>query len=256
MAKNFQKEIQWILKDKYKGHWRPKIINDINRLKKGGPVDYIIGWKPFLNCRIDLSQKPLIPRIETEYWVEKAIEEIKAERGGKNKFYALDIFSGSGCIGIALLKNFPQAEVDFSDNNKKFLKQIKINLKINGIKPRRYKLIKSDVFSKIGKKYNYIFANPPYVSFDQKVQKSVLKYEPKSALFAAENGLFFIKKFLKEAKNYLNPDGKIYMEFGLGQKKKIGDILCRNGNKNQRFFKDQFNRWRWLSMGLTPLETL
>lgn len=244
-----KKEINWLLNEKYNGIPDKNFKRDLRRLKSGELIDYIIGWRDFLGFRIDLSLKPLIPRVETEFWTEKTIAKIKeTQKNFRGNF--LDIFSGSGCIGIALLKNFPDARVVFSDNNEKFLEQIKINLKINDIKPQKYKLIKSDVFSKITGKYDYIFANPPYISKNfsvRRIQKSILK-EPKSALFTSQNGLFFIQKFLKQAKNHLKPGGAIYMEFGYGQKRSVAKLLKISGYKKFVFLKDQFGKWRYVKI--------
>ena len=107
-----------------------------------------------MNCKIDLSKKPLIPREETEGWVALVIEEIKKNISQK-KINCLDLFSGSGCIGVAVLKNIEKANCDFGEIDNDFLEQIKINLDLNLIKPERYNIINSDVFSSITKKYDY-----------------------------------------------------------------------------------------------------
>lgn len=64
-------DIQFIIKDKYHNHINDSnlrsLIDDLNLLSHNYPRDYIIGYVNFLNCKIDLSQKPLIPRVETEY---------------------------------------------------------------------------------------------------------------------------------------------------------------------------------------------
>jgi len=65
-----EQEIRWLLEEKYRGKLTPQAKRDIAKLKKGEHVDYLIGWKPFLNCTIDLRYKPLIPRVETEYWAD------------------------------------------------------------------------------------------------------------------------------------------------------------------------------------------
>jgi release factor glutamine methyltransferase len=254
------KQIKWLLKEKYNNKPAKQFYKDIERIKQGEPLDYVIGFTEFLGCKIDLSKKPLIPRPETEFWAEKVIEKIRPSADftlSRNfctghKIKILDIFAGSGCIGIAVLKHIPNSLCDFADIEKNNLKQIKINLKINKIKSNRYKIIKSNIFSNIKGKYDYIFANPPYIAtiLRNRIQKTVLKYEPKKALFGGKGGLFYIKIFLKEAKNHLNKDGKIYMEFDYIQKKEIEKIIKKTGYKNYKFYKDQYNKWRWVSIKL------
>jgi release factor glutamine methyltransferase len=249
------KQIKWLLKEKYSNKPTKQFYKDIQRLKQGEPLDYVIGFTEFLGCKIDLSKRPLIPRPETEFWVEKAIEKLKNSLKIENcklKIRCLDIFAGSGCIGIAVLKHIPNSLCDFADIEKNNLKQIKINCDLNRINKKRYKTIKSDIFSGISEKYDYIFANPPYIAtiLQNRIQKSVLKYEPKKALFGGKDGLFYTKKFLSKAKNHLNKDGKIYMEFDYIQKKEIEKIIKKTGYKNYKFYKDQYNKWRWVSIKL------
>jgi release factor glutamine methyltransferase len=99
------------------------------------------------------------------------------------------------------------------------------------------------------KRYDIIFANPPYVALERinEVQKEVLQKEPAVALFAGKDGMFWIKRFLKEVKKYLNKNGAIYLEFDPQQKEKIEKILKKEGSKFQ-FRKDQFKKYRWLKL--------
>ncbi len=243
MKKKFTKEILWLLKEKYKGNKTSAFQLDVEKLRKGAHIDYLIGFVEFAGCRIDLSKKPFIPRPETEFWVEQATQKIQSPRS-----HILDMFAGSGCIGIAVLKHMPNAIVDFAEKEKKFLEQIKINARLNGIDSKRYQVIQSDMFSKVKRKYDYIFANPPYIaeSKKSKVQKSVLENEPRSALFGGKDGLLYVRQFLKEAKNHLNPNGKIYMEFDSFQKRPIEKVLKQNIYNNFEFFRDQYKKWRYV----------
>ena len=249
----FIKEIGWILKEKYGFARLAEFERDIQRLQKGEPVAYVIGFVDFLGCKIDLSFRPLIPRPETEFWTEKAIEDIK--KSGRKPVRCLDIFAGSGCIGIAMLKHVPAVVVDFAEKEKKFLEQIKLNARLNNLSLKRCKFIQSDIFSNIIGIYDYIFANPPYVAKRKNavVQKSVLEWEPAGAIFGGRNGLFYINKFLKQARGHLKPEGKIYMEFDSRQKNEIAGILKRLGYGNVNFYKDQYGRWRYLTAGKQPL---
>lgn len=199
----------------------------------------------FLNYRIYILKKVFIPRPETEFWTKLAIREIKDLN--KKKIRVLDIFSGTGCIGIALLKNVKRLFVDFADVDENVLEQIKINLEINKIKKGRYRIIKSDIFEKIRGRYDFILANPPYVALERisEVQPSVLAEEPHLALFAGKDGMDYIKRFLKEVKKYLKSKGKFYLEFDPQQKSEIEKILKKEELKF-KFQKDQFKKWRFL----------
>ena len=240
---------EWLLQEKYQGRTNSQYFNDLERIKKGEPLDYIIGFKKFLDCHIDLSQKPFIPREETEYWTEKAIEIIKKENT-KNNLKILDIFAGSGCIGISILKHIPQSKVVFADKYTRSIKQIKLNIKLNKISPSRYRVIQSDVFDNIKGKFDYIFANPPYISKEKayRVKESVLQWEPQNALWGGKDGLFYIKKLLQQASNYLKAQGKIFLEFDDYQKKAIEKIIKQLNYSFYVFHKDQFKRWRWMEV--------
>ena len=201
--------------------------------------------KKFLNCKIDISKKVFEPRAETEFWLGKVIKQL-AKNKRATAINILDIFAGSGCIGIAVLKNLKNAEVDFIDISKAAVEQIKINLKLNKISPEKYRIYNSNLFGKRkDKKYDYIFANPPYVASDRinEVQKEVLEKDPHQALFSGREGMNIIRKFLPEAKKHLKPGGRIFMEFDPQQKEEVEKILKRLNLKYQ-FKKDQFLKYR------------
>ena len=208
----------------------------------------------FINCKIDYKDQVFQPRIETEFWVGKEIKELKAKSGRSSSsrcdsiIEVLDIFAGTGCIGIAVLKNIQNSNVSFIDISEEAVGQIKINLKLNDIGKERYKIYKSNLFEKLkGKKYGFIFANPPYVALDRisEVQEEVLEKDPHVSLFAGKDGMDCIREFFIQVKEYLKPTGKIFLEFDPFQKKKIKEILEKEKFKFI-FKKDQFGKFRWL----------
>jgi release factor glutamine methyltransferase len=205
------------------------------------PEDYKRGYKDFLGVKIDLSKRPLIPREETAEWVEVVIKDMKEKNKELN---CLDLFSGSGCIGLSILKNVENSHCDFGEIEEDFIEQIKINLDINNLKG---KVIKTDIFSNIDSSYDYILSNPPYVDINRwnEVGEDVKIFEPRIALLGGERGMDLIRIFLEQARDFLNDNGKIYMEFDEDQVKDIENIV-KNKYSSYQFCKDQFNKYRFI----------
>ena len=239
------REKQWLLEEKYNGVETPEFFIDIEKLESGTPLAYLIGNIPFLGTIIQLNSKPLIPRPETEYWVDWVLTNETQDK----QYKILDIFSGSGCVGISVLHNTKHTHVDFAEFKPQHIEQIHINLRGNNISPERYAVFQSDVFESIPKEtYDLILANPPYISKERTntVQDSVLNHEDPDALFAENEGLFFVEKLLTESKQYLKPKGKVFVEFDPWQKEKI-EIFCKESNITKySFLDDQYNRPRVL----------
>ncbi len=195
---------------------------DISKLKKlvikarNIPVQYIVGNVNFYGYLYNVNKNVLIPRFETEELVENTIQIIKKKFN--NTISILDLCTGSGCIGITL-KRETNANVTISDISKKALKVAKINSKGLNIK-----IIQSDIFKNIKDKYDVIISNPPYISYDEKIMDIVKNNEPKIALYATNNGLYYYEKILKNIKDHLNKEFLIAFEIGETQKEKIIDI--------------------------------
>lgn len=240
-------EEAWLLEEKYAGVRTPEFERDKERLKAGEPLSYVIGFVDFLGCHIDLSHRPLIPRPETEHWVSRTIDTLRA-RNTQRPLRCLDLFTGSGCIGLAVLNHIPNAVVDFADSDPAAIEQVRTNLEKNGIASDRARVIQSDIFENIHGRYDYIFANPPYIAENNKdrVQESVGQWEPTRALWGGEDGLKHVRRFLGEAFQYLTPDGVLIMEFDDTQKEAIAEFCARKTPFDLRFFDDQYGLPRFL----------
>lgn len=250
------KEHKWLLQEKYNGVASEEFEADVKRLEGGEPFAYVIGETPFLGCTIDLSYKPLIPRFETEHWLERAIYYIQGERGREAALSMLDIFSGSGCIGIALLHQFPQSHIDFAEREPDLIDQIKRNIKINNLQQRDHTVYLSDVFESIpNKQYDHIFANPPYLSSNrlENIQQSVLRHEPRTALFAEDNGLAYIKQTIRDGIDHLTEGGVLWIEIEPHHQENI-TALCTQNSLHVTYMKDQYKNVRVACISYKKIE--
>lgn len=203
------------------------------------PIQYIIGSADFMGEKFLVNPSVLIPRDETEILVRKAIEIIN-----KNNFkWALDIGTGSGCIACMIAK-LTECQVIGIDISTEAIHTAFSNME-------RMKLFnkatfrKSDVYSKIRseEKFDIIVSNPPYIPpmMKKNIQKEV-SFEPELALYTKdEKGLEFYDKIIQDAPKFLNPNGYIIFELGLGQSHDVAQIMNNNGFDDIQIVKDLAN---------------
>lgn len=209
--------------------------------------DYARGSVPFLDCTISLDSRPLIPRAETEYWVEQAIADVRKELGS-TPLRILDLFAGSGAIGVALLSHLPGARVDFGEIDEAHFPTIRKNISGNGIDEARARIIETNAWSRIADQYDYIFANPPYLAESRRahIQDSVLAHEPALALFAEEDGFSLIRKTVGGLREHLLPQGALYIEHDPEQAVPLASLAIGLGlaaeTRKDQFGLDRFTR--------------
>jgi len=218
---------EWLLSEKYHGERTEDFFTDCERLKTGEPLAYVIGHVPFLDTTIWLPTKPLIPRTETEYWVNEIIET--KLRVHENPVKVLDLCAGSGCIGVAVLQAIPKSTVDFVERDTSHHPTIILNIRENGIVPTRARIFGGDLFEHVTDTYDYILTNPPYI--DQslgRTEPSVLEHEPHNALFADNGGMALIEKIIEHASLHLTPKGVLVIE----HEPEHVDAICILGEKH------------------------
>lgn len=215
-----------------------KLVEEKAKLRASSrlPIQYIIGLADFMDEKFIVDENVLIPRDETEILVRKAIEIIE-----QNNFKtALDMCTGSGCIAcmIAKLTNCQVIGADISTEalHVAFSNMEKFALFNKAI------FRKSDLYSKIreDEKFDIIVSNPPYIppKYKATIQKEV-SFEPELALYTSdEKGLEFYEKIIQKAPDFLNKDGYILFELGIGQSKDVAEILKNNGFSNIQIVKD------------------
>ena len=225
-----------LLKEKY-----PKTIEEILvKIKSGYPVQYLIGNVYFYNSLINVSENVLIPRPETEYLVEKTIDYVKQRFN--HKINIIDLGTGSGCIAIALKKEL-DSKVSALDISRDALELAKLNALENNVDINFYE---KDIAKPLENMYDIIISNPPYIPKNGYVAENVLKYEPRIALFADEEGIYFYKKIIKNNLSKLNKNGFMAFEIGDNEDKLLEEFLKEEGITNYKFEYDLTNRIRYL----------
>ena len=205
-------------------------------IEKNVPLSHLAGFEYFYDRKFKVTKDVLSPRMETEELIYKVIEYIKSIN--KNNIKILDLCTGSGIIGITLRKEleFKSLEVVASDISEEALKVAKENAIMN---EAEVKFIQSDIFENINDKFDIIVSNPPYIAYNDKItmEDNVLNYDPHLALFAEEDGMYFYREIVENAKEYLEEDGLVFFEIGYDQREKILKLANENGFKAE-VYKD------------------
>lgn len=246
---------EWLLKEKHNGEKCEAFFADLKRLAAGEPLGYVIGHSPFLDCRIYLDSHPLIPRPETEYWVEKTIAEIKkaGEAASPRPLRILDLCAGSGAIGVAVAKAIPNAEVTFAEIDISHHTTILKNLEQDNIDFYRKKILGGDLFENVQGKYDFILTNPPYIdpSLDR-AEASVKNFEPHLALYGGTDGMELIERIISEAPQYLSANGQLWIEHEPEQSEMISK-LADGRFAATHTFPDQYGIERYSILNLKPI---
>ncbi len=235
-----------------------KIKRLIQRRRKGEPVQYLTGIVAFLGLTVQVGKGVLIPRPETELLVEEVIKTIKSEELGSRSqdkpagaascdsrltpyasLSVLDLCTGSGCIALALAKEFPDADVYGTDVSKEALAYARKNAKINSIQNATF--LEGSLFVPVNdRKFNIITANPPYIRRDEldTLQREIRDWEPLDALDGGEDGMDFYRRILSSAGEYLGPGGCIFLELGFDQAGFVQKLAQEQGFRDVAIIND------------------
>lgn len=193
----------------------------ISELKKGIPVQYIVGDVDFYKYNFIVNQNVLIPRFETEELVYNTIEYIKNNFSEDIKI--IDVGCGSGVIGITLAKEFPNARVtclDISSDALNITRENAKRLNVNDIN-----IIKGNMLDDVRDKYDVVISNPPYIAINEEIDDIVKNNEPHLALYSGQDGMDSYRQIFSKIKNVINEKYLIALEIGCTQKNAITDII-------------------------------
>ncbi len=206
----------------------------LRRCAAGEPVQYIVGFTDFYNCRILVGPGVLVPRAETERLVDLALERYDGTGA------ALDLCTGSGCIPFALATEHPQATelvgVEVSAAALAWARRNQAALKLPQVQ-----LLEGDLFAPVaGRRFRLITANPPYVTDAEypALPVNVRDHEPREALRAGPDGLDVLRRLAAAGKDYLAPDGWLLAELGATQGAAVRELFTAAGWRDVSIAQD------------------
>ena len=214
---------------------RLKLTALLDRRLKGEPIAYILGEKEFWSLPLNVSEETLIPRPDTEILVEKAFQ-IALEKLEDNPlhFRILDLGTGTGAIALALAselslicqKKAIQLDVIGVDLMPEVVKLAQSNAEKNQLDVQ---FLQSRWFEHVEGQFDIIVSNPPYIDeTDEHLSQGDVRFEPRSALVAGENGLADLRHLIEYAPLHLKDNGYLLLEHGWKQGEEVRSIFWQN----------------------------
>ncbi len=206
------------------------LTQQINRLKKGEPLQYILGEAWFCNLRFEVGPGVLIPRPETEELVEWVVSHCYFSA---NELLLLDVGTGSGCIAIALKKRMKAVSVWAIEKSQEAIEQARNNAKQLGTD---IEFLHMDLFDESKweglPEFDFTISNPPYITEKEisELAKQVRYHEPSLALFApSQDPLAYYRKITAMFLQKRSKMGQLFFEINPLYAEEIIKLLEKNG---------------------------
>ncbi|MFO1516441.1 MAG: 50S ribosomal protein L3 N(5)-glutamine methyltransferase [Lysobacterales bacterium] len=182
------------------------------RIGERKPVAYLTGEAWFAGLAFKVDERVLVPRSPIAELIQNGFTPWL---DGRDVSRALDLCTGSGCIGIAMAAHNPDWQVDLADISDGALELARENIRIQHVGDR-VRAIKSDLFAGLkGEVYDLIVSNPPYVTEQEYAElPPEYRHEPALGLTAGPDGLDFALRILRDAPAHLSEDGLLIVEVG------------------------------------------
>lgn len=210
-----------ILLNRDKDYDDSKIKPIIDKRERKIPLQYILGAWYFMGERFEVSPDCLIPRPDTEILVYEALKLIK------DGDCVADLCTGSGCIGVSMLKKSEKIKaLTLLDISSGALEMAKRNARALGVGNRCHFVLGDITKSLPDGEYDMIVSNPPYIpSEDIKSLSDEVKNEPMLALDGGNDGLDIVRSLIEKAPRSIKKGGYLLIEFGYDQGAQISSIM-------------------------------
>lgn len=216
------------------------------RRKTGEPVAHLVGEREFWSLPLYVSAATLIPRPDTECLVEQALARLPATPAR-----ILDLGTGTGAIALALASERPDCQVTAVDVMPDAVALAQRNLERLGLP--NVTVLQSSWFSALGdRQFETIVSNPPYIDeADPHLAEGDVRFEPRSALVAAEHGLADLSHIIIQSRQHLASGGWLLLEHGWTQGEAVRALFLQAGFAGVETCRDYGGNER-LTLGKLP----
>ena len=196
----------------------------LDRRARGEPVAHLVGEREFWSLPLRVTDATLIPRPDTELLVEQALVHLPASPAA-----ILDLGTGTGAIALALASERPDCQVTGVDRIAEAVELACSNAQQLSLPNARFVL--SHWFQQLTpQRFEIIVSNPPYIdASDHHLQQGDVRFEPRSALVAAESGLADLRLLIEQAPDWLQPGGWLLLEHGWQQGEAVRQLMRQHG---------------------------
>ncbi len=212
----------------------------IARREKREPVAYILGRKEFWSLEFEVTPAVLIPRPDSETLIETALKEFETPPAR-----ILDLGTGSGCLLVALLTEWPAATGTGIDISRDALAVAKRNALRHNV-DKRATFVEAGFAAPPKERFDLVVANPPYIadSAFETLDPDVRDHEPRLALTSGPDGLRDIEKIARTLHDVMHGDSLALIEIGHDQRETAVKTLRNAGLEVRRVVKDLGGRDR------------
>lgn len=217
------------------------------RRAAGEPVAYLLGEREFWSLSLEVAPSTLIPRPETERLVEIALERIDAvlQARGERCADVLDLGTGTGAIALALAKERPCWRLCAVDVSREAVALARRNAERHGLS--NVDIWQSDWLASVpvGRRFHAVVSNPPYIAGDDPhLEQGDVRFEPRTALVAANAGLADLARIATSSRAFLMDGGWLLCEHGADQGQAVRRQLITAGYDEVQTWRDYGNRER------------
>ena len=205
----------------------------LERRATGEPLAYVVGSKDFWSLRLIVTPAVLVPRPETELLVERALALRQAESAR-----VVDLGTGSGAIALTLAHERPGWQVTATDVSEDSLAVARANA--GSLNLKRVQFLRGSWYEPlVGRTFDLIVSNPPYVAADDPAMRDpALLHEPRGALTPGPDAMASLRAIIASAPDYLERDGWLLLEHGTDQAPEVARELVARGLRHVRSHRD------------------